>query len=419
MYLPDWENNTGNENPYLANNRVYPNAGADMKLGISSNFTLDATINPDFGQVEADPSELKLTAFETFFQEKRPFFLEGRDIFNFSMEGSELFYSRRIGATPGYSPDLNDHEHFDSPQNITILGSAKITGRTSNNLSVGILETVTNSEYGTLFGPTNPGQTEPHREKNMMVEPLTNYFASRLKKVSKNTNTIIGGSFNSVIRNLNNPAMKEEFIGSAHTAGVDLIQYFSNKNYLLTVKTMGSYLEGSEQAITKKQESHIHRFQRPDAKHLTLDTARTSLTGSSGFIGIEKNGGKFLFETNASYWSPELNLNDIGFIPETDFIENENELSFRQNKPGKLFREYRIKFENTNRWTFGSERTATDLEVQCTTTLQNLWSVFGEYQYKLNSFDVRSLRGGPALYRDGYHGGGAWIQTNPAKKIIF
>ena len=413
------ENDAGNDNPYLPNHTITPNAGLDMKIGISSNFTLDATINPDFGQVEADPSELNLSAFETFFQEKRPFFLEGRDIFNFNMEGSQLFYSRRIGSNPSYSPDTEDEEYFKAPQNTTILGSAKITGRTTNNLSVGILETVTNNEFGILYSPVDSGMVEPHTRDRVMIEPLTNYFAGRIKKVSQNTNTIVGGSFNSVIRDLNNPVMEEEFIRTANTAGLDLIQYFSNKNYLLSVKTMASNLTGSEKAITKKQESHIHRFQRPDASHLTLDTTRTSLSGSSGFIGFEKNGGKFLFEINGSYWSPGLNINDIGFMAQTDYFENENEVSYRQNTPGKTFREYRINFENTNRWTFGNERTETTLEVQYNGTFHNLWSVFIEYQYIFNSFDVRSLRGGPALYRDGYHGGGVWSQTNRAKRLYF
>jgi hypothetical protein len=408
------------ENPYIGYNNIVPNAGVDMKVGISSNFTLDATINPDFGQVEADPAQLNLSAFEIFFEERRPFFLEGRDIFNFSIGGNQLFYSRRLGASANYQPDTEDGEYFESPDNTTILGSGKITGRTSNGWSVGLLETVTNNEYGMRYSPFDSiASAGSHAKERILVEPMTSYFASRIKKESEDANTIVGGSFNSVIRNLNDPVLEQEFIHSAHTAGIDLIQYFNDKDYYIMVSGMMSHLKGSEAAISKKQESHIHRFQRPDAKHLEFDSTRTTLTGTSGFFELGKNSGKFRFETNISYFSPELNINDIGFMAETDFYEQENEISFHHTEPGRFIREYHIELENNNRFTFGNEKTNTELLLQSNATFTNLWSIFLEYQHVFSSFDVRSLRGGPALYRDGYQGGGSWLQTNTSKRLFF
>lgn len=408
-----------NENPNISDVRVIPNAGLDVKMGISSNFTLDATINPDFGQVEADPSELNLSAYETYYQEKRPFFLEGREIFNFSVNGDQLFYSRRIGASPRYSPDTDDDEYYKSSENIAILGSAKITGRTANGLSVGVLETVTNNTYGTLYTPDfNENDSSSYNSERIKVEPLTSYFASRIKKETNNANTIIGGAFNSVARDLNATYLQDEFVAYANTAGLDVMQYFDNKNYYVQFNGMFSNLVGSQKAIAQKQESHIHRFQRPDASHLELDTTRTSLTGSSGYVEIGKSGGNFLFESNVGYWSPQLNINDIGFMSEADYIEQENEITYRVTEPGNVFRNYRFEIENTNKWTFGKERTHTNFVGDFTGGFNNFWTIFVEYEYNLPSLNPRELRGGPALYRDGYHGGGVWIQSNTAKRFF-
>lgn len=403
-----------NDNPYISDTKVVPNAGIDMKMGLSSNFTLDATINPDFGQVEADPSELNLSAYETFYREKRPFFLEGRDIFKFSVNGDQLFYSRRIGASPRYSPDIDDGEYYESPENIAILGSAKITGRTANGISVGILETITNNEFGSIYRPNGEEGNEKERIK---VEPLTSYFASRIKKETNDANTIIGGSFNSVARKLNDDYLQEEFVAYANTAGVDFMQYFNSKNYYVQLNGMYSNLVGSENAITQKQESHIHRFQRSDAEHLTLDTTRTNLTGTSGYFEIGKNGGNFLFESNIGYWSPQLNINDIGFMKEADYIEQENEVTYRETEPGNVFRNYRIEIQNTNKWSFGGEHTHSGLESKFVGQFNNLWTLFAEGGKVFPSLDPRVLRGGPALYNDGYYGGGVWMQTNSSNRF--
>ncbi|NJO69996.1 MAG: hypothetical protein HC830_12585 [Bacteroidetes bacterium] len=138
-------------NPFADGNRWIKNMGLDGKIGITNNMTLDFTINPDFGQVEADPAELNLTAYETYFVEKRPFFLEGNEIFDFTVNGNSLFYSRRIGSKPQFYPETEEDDFYTHKSNTTILGSGKLTGRTRNGLSVGVLETVTSSEYGTTY----------------------------------------------------------------------------------------------------------------------------------------------------------------------------------------------------------------------------------------------------------------------------
>lgn len=416
------ERNGENENPYIKNYKVVPNAGIDAKLGISSNYTLDLTVNPDFGQVEADPSELNLTAYETFYQEKRPFFLEGQDIFDFQYEGNHLFYSRRIGAAPGYSPDSdtnNSDEYYESPQSTKILASGKLSGRSSNGLSVGFIQTITGNEFGENYiVPKNPvpGQ-DTFSVNKILAEPLTSYFASRIKKQSEDANTIIGGSFNSVIRKHNNEELQDVMIRSAHTAGLDFQQFFFNKNYFLQAFGMVSHIEGSEKAILQKQESHIHRFQRSDAEHLSLDPNKTSLTGTSGFIRFRKQGGKLNFGGSSGFWSPQLNINDIGFMLETDYIEHEVFIKYRNNEPKKILRSYNAMIYTSNRWTFGNEHTRSNLYGFFNADFTNLWEFEISWEQVFPALDTRVLRGGPALYQEGYQGGNIGIETNSSKRF--
>lgn len=410
--------NAQNENPYVSDNSFVPNAGIDAKIGLSSNFTLDATINPDFGQVEADPAVLNLSAYETYFAEKRPFFLEGQEIFDFESEGNQLFYSRRIGAKPAYYPDVNDNEEYAHPELTTILGSAKISGRSANGLSLGILETVTGSEYGKAYSTKlNGSGSDTVNTRKILVEPLTNYFASRIKQELNNGNTIIGGSINSVIRKLENGPV-DELNRQAQTAGFDFIQYFQKKNYYLKMNSMFSYLEGSPKAMTKIQESHIHRFQRPDALHIELDTTKTTLTGSSGLLEFARNGGKFRFGTNGSFWSPQLNINDIGFMPETDIIEQQNWVSYNQNQPKKHLRSYSFNLFNRNRWSFGKEHTATNFNLEGFFQLKNLWTLYFNTELVTNYTDTRILRGGQGLYSPGYGGFGVYTETNSSRRAF-
>ena len=122
--------------PFATGKRSKLNGGLDAKIGITNNLTLDLTVNPDFGQVEADPSVVNLTAYETFFEEKRPFFIEGKNITNFGvgigdggLGNDNLFYSRRIGRRPqGGVVDFGGHT--DTPINTSIIGAAKLTGKT-------------------------------------------------------------------------------------------------------------------------------------------------------------------------------------------------------------------------------------------------------------------------------------------------
>ena len=175
-------------NPFAEDGRSWSGAvGADAKIGLSSNFTMDLTVNPDFGQVEADPSVMNITAFETFYEEKRPFFLEGKSIFNYDLDDLTLFYSRRVGHTPAYIPEVKMGEYSKMPDNTSILDALKISGKTAGGFSVELLQSLTSHENAVIT------DGDDNRRKEM-VEPYTNYMVGRVQQDYKQGNTVIGGS---------------------------------------------------------------------------------------------------------------------------------------------------------------------------------------------------------------------------------
>ena len=254
-------------------------AGLDSKAGISSNFILDLSINPDFGQVEADPSGLNLTSYETFFAEKRPFFLEGKDIFTFDLAGSQLFYSRRIGQAPLYNPVLNINERINIPLQSTIIGAAKLTGKTTDGLSVGVIEVVTGQEEAIISSSDTL-----YRKK---VSPLSSYFVGRIKKEYNKANTIVGGMFTSSNKIIGGSYMSDQLYTNSYTGGLDFIHYMKGKTYYAESKFIFSSIEGSDEAMYRLQKENVHRFQRPDAGHLLIDTGLNRMTDRR-FIQLRK-----------------------------------------------------------------------------------------------------------------------------------
>ncbi|RKY55596.1 MAG: hydrolase, partial [Candidatus Neomarinimicrobiota bacterium] len=260
-------------NPYWTGSDLKINGGIDGKIGLTNNFTMDFTINPDFGQVEADPATVNLSAFETFFGERRLFFIEGSNITSFTTDvngGSEqLFHSRRIGRSPHYWPDLDDNEYAKVPQGTDIIAAAKITGRTEKGLNIGVVEAVTQKEYADV--------SRNGVESREAVEPLTNYAVAALRQDLKNGNGQIGGIVTAVNRHLDDVHL--DFLHKqAYTGGLDFRRYFSDHTWQIDARAIGSYVQGSKDAISKTQQSSSHLFQRPDADWVNYDSTRTSLT---------------------------------------------------------------------------------------------------------------------------------------------
>jgi hypothetical protein len=369
------------------------NAGLDAKIGISSDYTLDLSVNPDFGQVEADPSVLNLTSFEIFYQEKRPFFLEGNDIFDFEINGDIPYYSRRIGSAPNFPDSYEGWEVSEVPDRTTILGAAKLTGKSKKGWSVGLVNGLTAREYSRATNSEG-------MEKDMEVAPLSNYMATRIKRDIKQGNTIVGGVFSLVNRIGADTANSNLLPASAISGGLDLLHHWKERNYFLEVKSIASQLSGTPEAILQKQLAHNHRFQRPDADYLEVDSLRENLWGHGGLVRAGKKGGKWTFYLQGEYRSPGLNLNDMGYIRQSDFVGQRIQVAYEMNNPGRWIRDYTFELFQEAQWSFGGENTGNRLGAEFQGRNNALWRGNLELQYDFSRLDTRELRGGPALRND-------------------
>ena len=402
------------EDPFRADGvERHLNAGVDAKIGITNNFTLDLSVNPDFGQVEADPSQVNLTAYETFFREQRPFFIEGANIFNYDLavhSRDNLFYSRRIGRRPHHYPDLEDGEYADMPMHTRILGAAKMTGKTKDGLSIGIMESVTAPGIATIdYGSGQRSET---------VEPLTNYFTGRVSKEFNKGNTRIGGIVTSTNRFTDEEHL-DYLRSSAYSGGVDFQQFFADRNYVFSATAFGSNVNGSEEALIQTQRSAVHFFQRADAEHLELDSTRTSLNGYGGSLNFGKQGGRFNFMSFLSMNSPGLELNDIGFLNSTDEIVHIFWMGYSFNEPFSIFRSARINFNMFNAWDFGGTHQAAGGNINAHSEFLNLWEARFFVNYEADAISNSALRGGPSFITPGGMTGHLSVETSSRKKLSF
>lgn len=403
-------------NPFAKGSDFRVNAGLDGKLGITNNLTLDFSILPDFGQVEADPSEVNLTAFETFFQERRPFFIEGRNITSFrvgigdgDLGNDNLFYSRRIGRRPQLYPSINEGEYADIPRQARILGAVKMTGKTAGGLSIGIVEAVAAEEKAEIdFDGERRFQT---------VEPMTNYFVSRVQKDFNKGNTMIGGIFTNTLRNFDESEITSMH-KSANTGGIDFTQFFKDKNWMVTATAAVSQVNGPEQAIAATQRSSIHYFQRPDANHVTYDPSRTSLTGHAGNIQLGKVGGNWNFVLFTIWKSPGFESNDLGYLRKADEIGQLVWSAYSINKPFSIFNRVRFNTNIWNFWDFGGVHTGTGGNFSVYTQFKNMWSSSIGYNTNLNNqISNTLLRGGSSIKIPGYNMVYLNVNTDSRKKL--
>ena len=398
------------QNPFAKNGHSFMgNVGVDAKIGLSSNFTADLTINPDFGQVESDPSVMNLTAFETLYEEKRPFFLEGKNIFKFELGDVNLFYTRRIGHTPVYHPELETNQYIDYPDNTSILSAVKISGKSKNGLAVGVLHSITAGEKAQLA--TN-GQKEDFR-----VEPLTSYTVGRVQQDFNEGTTVLGGIFTATNRFINEPYLDFQN-QNAFTGGVDLLHQWNEKEFYIDAKLIGSSINGSAEAIRNLQLSSARYYQRPDVKYLNYDPNRTQLSGQGGRIKIGKGSkGLWRYSSEINWRSPGLDLNDIGFMQMADMIVQETEISYFVNKPVSIFRTYSIALHQSNNWDYGFNYLNSGLFLTSNLEFLNHWAVSPSVHYLGESLDNRLLRGGSSMRLPSFLEESLSIHSNLAKKF--
>ncbi len=382
-------------------------AGLDLKYGVSSNLTLDATVNPDFGQVEADPAVLNLSAVETFYQERRPFFVEGSGLLSFPINcyavrdcGSEnLFYSRRIGRAPQLTDTYGD---ASSSQGTTILGAAKLTGRTSGGLSVGLLEAVTGREQGTQ------GRT---------IEPRSSYSVVRATQDLRQGETTIGVIGTIVDRS------KDQWTGpllrsSALVGGVDVRHRVGR--FEASGRLVGSRVGGSAEAVAATQTNAVHYFQRPDAG-LDYDPTRTSLTGTSEQLRFAKvSGARLHFETTYQRVSAGFEANDLGFLQRADWQSQATWAQLGWNQPGPFFRQLYWNFNQWNEWSAGGLTLDHGVGTNVHFSLpNNVWMHAGISGSGLGTtYCDQCARGGPALRVDGGFSSWGGIEGDGRQVIV-
>ncbi len=405
------------ENPYRDGSDFFYGAGFDLKYGLSTGLILNATINPDFGQVEVDPAVVNLTAFETRFDEKRPFFVEGAGIFSFGQGGgggrgggmrgffggghggggpTQLLYSRRIGDRPrGGTP--SEAVYDDVPDATTILGAAKLTGQTEGGLSVGFMGAVTGREMADFI--TEAGQTGEAE-----VSPLTNFLVARLRQDFRDGQSALGAIGTAVNRDLGDEALAQELRSSAYSGGVDFFHEWSDRTWSFTGQFAGSRIAGEPEVITSAQEASARYYQRPDADHIELDPDATTLAGYTGSMEIRRQAGlHWRGGAEFSFTSPGFEVNDLGFQRDADRREAEVSLEYQENRPGETFRRWEISAEPQASWNFNGDRLDTQLSLRSNFTWLNYWSSRFSYERTFESMDDRLTRGGPLAKKPSAH----------------
>lgn len=372
--------------------------GLDAKLGLGNDFSLDLTVNPDFGQVEADPSQVNLTAFETFFDEKRPFFIEGADVLSLqlapaitggSFTRDRLFYSRRIGRRPSWAPDPGPGGFADTPEQTSIVGAAKLSGKTADGLAVGVLESVTARERADLAGPDG--------DRQETVEPLTNYFVGRVTQDLRAGQTVIGGMLTSVARDIADPHLA--FLERrAWAGGIDVRHLFHDRDFRLEARLLGSHLRGSEEAILGAQTAPARYFQRPDNGHAEVDPTRTTLSGHAGSVMFTRTGNRtnLMYQVGAAWRSPGFEINDLGFMRNADEINQFAWLSYVRRDPAGIFNNWQANANTWLDWDSGGARLGRAANVNVSGQLR------GQQRFHLSAtrnserLSNTELRGGPA-----------------------
>lgn len=399
--------------PYQKGSAWNGNAGLDAKFALSD-FTLDVAVNPDFGQVELDPSVMNLTAYETFYDEKRPFFLEGKHIMDFNFGGNMLFYTRRIGANPKYSPEGIDNVNSfaDTRENVPIIGALKLTGTNKHGLTLGIAQNITAKVSNKV--------TRSGVEDKVTVEPFTNYTVARVQK-NWQGNTLLGGMFTSVNRDLGESHLKDLLVENALAAGVDFTRFFNNRLYYIDFKGMYSYVNGSEAAIERLQRNSIHYYQRPtNAGYLGVDPTRTSLAGTGGSLKIGRKGNaRWTFENDFSWSSPGFEINDVGYLRNADVMENQVEVAFKQTQPWSVFRTNTITLQQDNYWNYNGEAIDNSATLQWTSLYRNRFETSLSSRWNWNNLETRRLYGGPDFRFEPGVNTTFVFNTDKAKRIVF
>jgi hypothetical protein len=416
--------------PYHNSSYGRASAGADMKYLLTSSLALDATVNPDFGQVEVDPATINLSAYETYYQEKRPFFVAGSSAFDFgnfscnfcsNTSSLDIFYSRRIGRPPQLNPYVAGIADFtDNPDNTTILGAAKITGRTKSGYTVGVLDALTNRErarYIPIGGA--PEQTQE-------VEPLSNYFVGRVKKDLNGGATTIGGAFTSTLRQLDDTVIADRLRRRAETGGIDFNHTWHQREYGWIGSILTSDVGGTPAAIDLTEQSSAHYFQRPDRRvtsdgifNTKYDPNATSLQGYGFYTRLAKNTGNWFWEAAQNWRSPGFETNDLSFLDRADYKWMNANVGRQWTTPGRWYRNAVILGGGQQQFNYDGDKTDLQTQLYFGSQFPNYWNLRSFVIHRPTALDDRLTRGGPVVMRTGYNFVEVEVSTDARQRAVF
>ena len=411
--------------PFFSGREAKVEMGVDLRYGLGSAFTLDATVNPDFGQVEADPATINLSAFEVFLDERRPFFVEDARILDFSLSGmqNKLFYSRRVGRAPqGGAP--RGATFVNAADAATILGAAKFTGRTTGGLSVGALAAVTRGEEGEAFFGED-GST-----RRFLAEPRTQYGVLRLQQDYRQGQSVFGGIVTGLNRELPSDGSFDWLPSAAASAGIDFEHSWADRNWALHGFFAGSHVMGDSLAITRIQRASNHFFQRPDASRLEVDSTSTSMTGAEWRLQLDRRNGR---HWNGSIWAAQVTsgfeINDIGFSRSAERLDGGARISYRELTPGSFYRNYNVSvftFHNFGHEALdrpGSLESWRDahfsgsVNSHANITLANWWNVNADLRWSPELMSRTATRGGPLVVDPSTLGMGLRLRTDDRRMV--
>jgi len=411
--------------PAAAQNRFVPArqaalaAGGDLRLKLPQSLTLTASVNPDFGQVEADPAVVNLSAFEIFFPERRPFFLENQDGFTFGQtrtfndnDPATFFYSRRIGRAPQRIPDGADVAAVGVAGQSPILGALKLSGTTPSGWQVGALNATTGRVSADVLDTLD-------RTRREVAEPFTNYHVSRVRKLLRGGNAGIGGFVSDVRRDLSSDALAERLMSSATTVGLDWESAWQRRTWTVSGVLAHSGVRGSPDAIDRLQRANYRSLQRPDATHLAYDPARTALSGHYTSLSLAKTAGdRVLASVTYEETSPGFEVNDIGFQTRSDFRTVSTYATYRNPLQSRLGREYEFGLFTTMSDNFGGDRIEQRASWYANVELRNFWTLTAFGSVSPETQNDRLLRGGPLALRPAALVNEVTVFSDPRNRLI-
>ncbi len=406
--------------PFHDGSATSTTGGVDVRRALGSRMTLSAAIHPDFGQVEVDPAVVNLTDLETFFPEKRPFFVEAASSYEFGLTGPAeapqfgwthplLFYSRRIGRAPHGAVSASTYS--DVPDGAAILAAVRASGKPRKTISLAAMHAVTERERARL----SSGGATSYQD----VEPLTYYGALRVRNDAADGNRGAGLLGTLASRRLLVPDMRRQLASSALVVGADAWSFLGeSRAWVVSGWGAVSRIAGDSASLISLQRSSAHYLQRPDAAHTGVDSSATAFAGSAARLLVSKERGNVVFNAAVGAIGPRFEPNDIGFLTRADVVNAHVQAGYRWTDPGRVARSALVSATAHHSRDHDWNHTATGYRTTAAAQTLGYWDASAWIEYQPQSVDVRKTRGGPRVIRPASWEGDAASSSDSRKALV-